>query len=326
MPQHSVYFAAGRISMLRRSALDAGRLERLLTTSSYEEAKRTLSEIGWTGAEEKDHEQLAAEHVSAAAAILRELSTDERVTDCFLLRYDFANLKMLLKARCLGISAAGLSGCGTIPVDKLSRAVADRAYGELPSPIRESMEALEREMVLSVDPLAIDVKLDRCMFSMIFGLLKGTRCETALAYFRMRADILNAVALLRIRRMGREEDLFRSVLLQGGTITDEAWEKAFAAPETLPDLLTPYGTKVAEAARNAAADAAKLPALEKAMDNALIALFAPFKYDSMRIETLLGYLLGAEREAAAVRLIMAGKAGGFSNDAVRERLRDLYAG
>ena len=93
------------LSLKQREAMDASRLERLLSASGYEEAKRTLSEIGWSSAEEADYEQMALDRVAQASTLVRSLSTDEKVTDCFLLKYDIANLKMLLKARCLGISA-----------------------------------------------------------------------------------------------------------------------------------------------------------------------------------------------------------------------------
>ena len=42
------------------------------------------------------------------------------------------------------------------------------------------------------------------------------------------------------------------------------------------------------------------------------------------LSPIVGYLLAVEREASAVRLVMAGKQNGFDMDAIRERLRDLY--
>ena len=324
MPQESVCYAVGRISMLRRDALDASRLERLLSTTSYGEARRTLSEIGWTSAEEADYEQLALERVADASRIVRQLSTDEKVTDCFLLKYDTANLKMLLKARCLGIAADYLSDSGTMPVDVLRHAVADHSYAVLPAPIREAMEELENELVMDVDPMRIDVKLDRAMFRQIFQNLKKTRCQTAVNYFRARVDLLNALTMLRVRHMKRDERFFRDVLLDGGTVDEEIWMKAFGQPEMLPKLLAGYGTAVEDATYRAVNDFSRLPGLEKAMDNALLQMFTCFKYDNMNLEFILSYLLATEREAAAVRLVMAGKANGFAMEAIRERLRDLY--
>lgn len=60
------------------------------------------------------------------------------------------------------------------------------------------------------------------------------------------------------------------------------------------------------------------------MDNALLAIFTKDRFDVMRLETVVGYLLAVEREAGAVRLVMAGKQNGFDMEAVRERRVSLW--
>ena len=119
---------------------------------------------------------------------------------------------------CLGITAEHLSSSGTVPVEKLRHAVADHRYKELPEPICKAMEGLEQELITEENPLLIDVRLDRAMFEMIFEQLKGRRCAAAVAYFQARADMLNAITLLRVRRMGRDEAFFEGVRLPGGAI------------------------------------------------------------------------------------------------------------
>ena len=39
---------------------------------------------------------------------------------------------------------------------------------------------------------------------------------------------------------------------------------------------------------------------------------------------LLGYLIARENEIKTVRIILTGKQNGFSDDAVRERIREMY--
>ena len=202
--------------------------------------------------------------------------------------------------------------------------MADHRYKELPEPICKAMEGLEQELITEENPLLIDVRLDRAMFEMIFEQLKGRRCAAAVAYFQARADMLNAITLLRVRRMGRDEAFFEGVRLPGGAIAEDKWADAFADPERLPELLRPYGERVMDAALAAVRNFAHLPGLEKAMDNALLAIFTKDRFDVMRLETVVGYLLAVEREAGAVRLVMAGKQNGFDMEAIRERLRDLY--
>ena len=48
------------------------------------------------------------------------------------------------------------------------------------------------------------------------------------------------------------------------------------------------------------------------------------RFDPFSIEVLIGRLLAHEREAAAVRLIMAGKLNDFPVAMIRERLREVY--
>lgn len=323
MAQPSVYFSAGRLTMLQRNVLDAAGMERLLSTASLPEARKTLSELGWTGADITDPEQLAADRVNQAAQDARALSPDPALVDCFLYAYDAANLKMLLKARLLGLSAPALSDCGTIPADTLRHAVTDHRYSTLPAAFRDAMNRLEQNIVTGIDPMSIDVAIDRAMYQLIFSRLKGTHSLVTLQYFRGHVDLLNAVALLRVRQMKKDESFFMSVLLDGGTIRAQSWRLCFAQPDMLSAMLAPYGASVTEAAKNAVMDGKRLPALEKAMDDALLELYRPFRFQICP-ERATAYFLAVQRETAAVRLILAGKQNGFDAENIRERLRDLY--
>ena len=65
------------------------------------------------------------------------------------------------------------------------------------------------------------------------------------------------------------------------------------------------------------------PVLEKAMDDALLEMYRPFRFQICP-ERAAAYFLAVQRETAAVRLILAGKQNGFDAENIRERLRDLY--
>lgn len=326
MPQESVVYAVARVNMARRGALDAARIDRLLAAPDYDEALRALAEIGWS-VEGGDVESAAAAHVRGACALVRKITPNEAVTDCFLLRHDATNLKALIKARCLGQKAEHLSGCGVYPVEILEHAVADRTYKKLPQVLREALEGLEKALAVREDALLIDVTIDSAVMRLIHEKMEPTgQNAVARAYFAARADLTCAVIVLRIRRMGRDAAFLKSMLLPGGQIPAKSWVEAFEKPELLLKLLSPYGKKVKLAAAAAIQEDAKLPAIERAADDALMAMFSPFRRDALRPEPIFGYLLGAEREAAAVRLILAGKLNGFSPEAIRERLRDLYGG
>ncbi len=321
MPQESIYYALGRLSVIQKNALDQQKLERLLQAQTAEDARRTLGEIGWT--ESDDYDKMAAEHIRQACVLARELTTDEKLLDCFLLRYDVNNLKMLIKARCLEIEANDLSQCGTYAVDTLVHAVAERKYDKLHPILKEALDALEKRLAVKIDPLDIDVTLDKALYRVIFDTLpKGG--DSAKRYFKARVDILNLIMALRALHMGKNAAFLKSLLIEGGTVSQGKWLKTYEFPEKLPQLVNEYGAKIYHAAIAAQLDASKLSQLEKLMDDHLLSIYTAYKRDMDKVERIIGYLLMREREAAAVRLIMAGKVNGFSNEVIRERLRDLY--
>lgn len=321
MPQTSIYYAMGRLSVLQQSTLDAAKIERLLQAPSVREAQRVLSEIGWPDSD--DYEKSASEHVLRACRLIYEITTDPAIVDCFLYRYDVNNLKMLLKARCLGEEALSLSDCGTIPPEKLRQAVHDRAYAFLPKILAKTMDELEKRTAAKVDPLEIDVTLDKALYRMTFERL-GTGDDTAVRYFRARVDCVNCIMCMRSAAAGRPLAFIRNLLLDGGTISAKKWLHAYENPDRLPLLMNAYGGKLYAAVLAAHVEPKKLTSLERAMDDYLLEIYLPYKRALDKPERLIGYLLLRQREAAAVRLIMAGKANAFPTEAIRERLRELY--
>lgn len=322
MPQRSIYYAVGRLSVLEKNAIDTPRLERLLQASDVQEARRILSEYAWPDL--GDDERNASEHLKKACTLLKELSTDSAMTDAFLYKYDIANLKILLKARSLGEEPSGLSPCGTLPVEGLRHAVSEQKYDTLPPPLKDALNALEKRLAVRFDPMDVDVSLDKAHYSWVF-LKLGKKRRTALRYFQLRVDSLNCLMALRAVHAGKPLAFFQNLILPGGRVARQEWEKAYVKVEKLPLLLNAYGPRIYAAAIAACMDENKLAHLEREADDALLRFFTPFSRSISEDERLIGYLLRRDREAAAVRLVMAGKENNFPADAIRERLRDLYA-
>lgn len=324
MPQSSIAYAVGRVRAAARKPLGEAQLERLLASADYEEALRLLGEMGWAREQGTDIDRLSVSMLEDVCRQLRAITPDSELTDSFLLRHDAQNLKALFKARVLGTSPEGLSGCGTIPLDTLRHAVTEHVYKKLPPAFEAVMEALEKRVALSVNPMQIDVMLDQALYTEIARRMKTAKSEAAKAYFKGKADLGNAVAYLRLEAMHTQGVRLQDILLPGGDLSRETWQEIARNPEKLAPAFSAYGPALVKAIRNAQQDFKQVPALEKAADDYLLALFRPLRNEPFRVEVLLGWLLAHEREAAAVRLIMAGKLNGFPPEVIRERLRDAY--
>lgn len=316
-------YAVGRVRVLRKDALDAQRLDRLTSAHTLDEARRALVDIGWAGADGMDAEKVADDHVLRACTLVKSVTPAPRVTDCFLLRYDIHNLKTLIKARMLSQKPEYLSACGLYPVEKLRHAVTDHTYRCLPDTLRDAMDALEKKIAAGVSAMEVDVLLDAAHFKTVFLWLADAKCDTALRYFKARVSLTNLVSLLRVRAMRKDARFLRGVLIAGGDVPEETLLKHFETPEKLPRLYERYGKRVMGAAEAAVLNPAALPALEKAADDALYALFAPYRYALTEIEPVIAHLLRAQREAGVVRLLLAARANDFPQEAVTERMREL---
>ena len=65
-------------------------------------------------------------------------------------------------------------------------------------------------------------------------------------------------------------------------------------------------------------------AFERWCDNRMIETLKPQKYETFSVGPLLGYLIARENEIKTVRIILTGKQNGFPDDAIRERIREMY--
>lgn len=324
MPQKSSAFAVGRVRALEQTLLNRAALDRLLAVQSGDELARALTELGWGDVKGVEDVDLAAdEQVQKACQLVRECTSEEDVTDCFLLKYDVLNLKTLIKARTLHrMEEAALSPCGTIEPEKLRRCVEDNNYNALPDELRAAMERVERRIAVEMDPLYVDAELDKALYARADRLLRFSKCEAARAYFVQRAEMINLLIALRVAAMGRSSSFAKELFLPGGTLGQEGLMRVADDPSAAYDLiqLRPYA-----AALKSALASGSLAAVERQMDDYLLSLIRPHKNDAMTILPLIGYLLAREREAAAVRLIKTAKTLKVSDEKLKERLRAMYA-
>lgn len=327
MPQASIPYAVARVKMLSQQAFDQNKMDRLLAANSYREAQKLLNEMGWGGIQSEDEEKISAQYLSKAYELIKKITPAEEITDCFLIKYDIHNIKTLIKARELKQKVDFLSANGIISLPLLEHAITERVYKKIDQPdLVQALEKIEQLIAIEFDPFMVDVTLDQTMYKIIFSKLNVKKKKTAVdQYFITKVDLLNATMLLRVSAMNKDFSFFNQAYIPYGSFEKQVWESFFAEPDKMAAAITDqYGAKLGKGIREAAKDTSFLPALEKKTEDYLIAYFSPYKKDPDAIEAFLGYLLGVEREVAAVRLVMAAKANGFSQESVSERMRELY--
>ncbi|MBP3486744.1 MAG: V-type ATPase subunit, partial [Oscillospiraceae bacterium] len=100
---------SARIRAMEPQLVTKERMERVLEAHTDEEAAKLLQECGYPDLDLSTPETMDASLLAARQEMLSDLSggvPDEGFLNIFKLKYDYHNLKALLKARLAGVSAA----------------------------------------------------------------------------------------------------------------------------------------------------------------------------------------------------------------------------
>ncbi len=326
MPQPSYAYACARLSALNKRLLEPQTVQRM-ADSSLQDAMRTLSDVRYGNlpeATEADVERMIERELFDAMQEVREISPNPAITDLFLLRADVQNLKVLIKARLLNQPEPVFTPGGLFEKEVLSEMVQTRQYQALPPIFAETLNKLEKQLEIRVEPRNISIALDRAYLA---HALKTTEKQPVFShYFKAQADFDNVLTFLRLRATGASIETLDEVILPEGGI---GYRDLYNAYELSFDSLNRVLEKsVCREALlhglNAMQRTGNISEIEKARDNYLVSLLSAHKYETETIYPVVGYYLAKEREGKAVRLIVTAKRNRLPENVIRERLVMLY--
>ena len=286
-----------------------------------ENCSQLLSDLGY--APIRDEASLQSSLKRQREAVFAELERfmpEKQLLDVFRIKYDYHNIKVLLKAP-EGAERL-LMDAGTIPVSELQRKYADSGNWQfLPRDMAEAAGKAAALLAETGSAQRSDCLLDRACFQKLRQLAEASRCVYLQTYVRAMIDAANLRALVRAERMHMDPGFLQEVLFEGGSVTPDAIRAGASEPAALF-----RSTALREAAElgEAAVKGGSLTDFEKACDNAVLRTAAGARRVPFGVEVALGYLIAKEAEWTAVRIVMAGRLAGLSADAIRERLRDTY--
>ena len=310
-----------------RDLLTAARMERMIEAPSAEEAAKVLAEIGYGEFNPSSERELSAVLAAEQEKLFEDLYRfvpDKAVVDVFKVKYDYHNLKTLLKARAMGIDGGRLLlDAGRVSAQEMNRAVTEGDYGALPELLRTAAEEAGEVLASTGDPQLSDFVLDRAYYAEMLSAARATGSGFLVEYVQGTIDAANLRSAVRTLRMKKGADLLKKVLVEGGAIRPESVQAA-ALAGSLEELYRPTPLRAAAELGTAAAQGGSLTAFEKACDDAVTAVAARAKSVPFGVEAVISYLAAKEIEFTAVRVIMSSRLAGIEGDTIRERLREAY--
>ncbi|MGI6319094.1 MAG: V-type ATP synthase subunit C [Dethiobacteria bacterium] len=325
-------YAVGRIRALETRLLDKGKLERMVEAVSGEEALKVLSETDYAGLVAGltsifDFEKILQEEVKNVFTLMQKMSPRPYLTDLMSLKYDIHNLKVLLKAKYLeGANDNILFPVGTMQLDKLRAMVEEEDFRDLPATLRDTVEQILDEFIVSRDPQIIDLLLDQTLYIMLITAAREARAAVLEGLFIREVDLANIKTFLRVKRIGRNKEFFKRAFLPQGSLPLDLFISLLEEPlEILVNRLamSEYAVVVGEGVQEWQ-EKGTFTRLEKLTDDFILEYLQQGKRTPFGLEPLVGYIYAKEIEIKNIRLILVGKINGLPIEAIRERLRNVY--
>ena len=320
---------SARVKAMETGLLTRERMEQILEAKTDEEAAKILQECGYPELDAADPEAMDAALSAAREATLSDVmdgAPEPRYIELFKLKYDYHNVKALLKAEAMGTGADRmLMDMGRVSAAVLKEAVRTGELDELP-PMLASAVAEAREILDTTrDPQLSDIALDRWTYADMAALAEDTNSDFLRGYVAVQIDAANLRALVRTVRMGKSPEFLRGVLIEGGEIpTDGILTLSANHGSGMSEV---YGPTRFAAAAEAGAEALRggpLTKFEKLCDDAVGDYLAGAQYVPFGEAPLVGYLAARETEYTNLRILLMGRGAGLPADVIRSRLRAGY--
>ncbi len=344
----------GRIRIIEKGLLTRSDLAKVLDAGSLEAALMALRDSFYgpyvSRLENADMFEVALqEAIKDAHDKVMKLAPEPLVIAAYRARYDFHNLKVLLKAEMLQVPAeeGAYSRLGNLtPGDLIRVAEAARqgeapvAPGELePDSIAESVYKVTCELaavytqVLAqagtrrLSSFEVDGLIDKSYYAWAASVYNKSGYDALVEIIRSEIDIINLTMAVRAHLMGISSSDFAGILIPGGYIATaelaEGYSKGYTGiagvyKDTRLEHLANRGVSLAQRRQ-------LLTGWERECDNAMVKLVRDARKISLGPEPVFGYMFGRELEVRNLRIILSGKQSLIPEHEISERLRESYA-
>jgi len=325
-------YAVARIRGMETGLLTRQLVERLLaepvggalsvlSDTSYQDA---LADV----ARPEDLEEGLTRALSDTLATVAAIAPDPDLVGLFRERWDFRNLRSLLKAAALKLDREGsgiVDGPGLVELPVIEKAVRDKDYSVLPEHLAEAARDADQAYRDSNELSAIDGVIDAALWRRSLAVATERRNDFLVEYLRAEIDLQNIKTFVRIKTSRGERDELDRAFIGGGTLDLSTFAGFMEEPIEAFARALEYGRygRVSEVLRDWSQG--RMPALELAADDFLLRLTEGGTTTAYGVEPLVRYILMRGLELKLVRMILTGKLDGVDRSELESRLRSLHA-
>ena len=315
-------YAVARIRALEVSLFSDAVIEQLLACKTAEQALQLVTEKGWGDpSSDRDMDAVLKREEEKTWEVIRDVAPDMSVFDVLSYPKLYHNLKAAIKEVCTETRNPGIfyDDC-QIPGREMLQIVENREFSTLPRGMSRVAEEAFDTLLHTRDGQLCDIMIDKAALDAICEAGRRSGEPIIQDYADTTVAIADIKIAVRSQKTGKSVDFMRSAMAEcAGLNIEQLIRAALAGADEIAQYLE--GTSYA-----GGADALRESpsAFERWCDNRMIETLKPQQYETFSVGPLLGYLIARENEIKTVRIILTGKQNGFPDEAIRERIREMY--
>jgi V/A-type H+/Na+-transporting ATPase subunit C len=333
---------AARIRALEPKLLNANELERMLLAKSAKDAYKILNELDYASHvgdidDVSGFQEVINAGLKDSKDLIAKIAPYRWVFDVLWFRYDFHNIKTLLKAKLSGKTVEEvedfLMPFGAIDLEKLKTYIVmeentefgiEKDHEEM---VKKAIAKAVTEFEKTEDPQMLDIFLDKKFCEITLYIAKKSKHSFVIDLVKKYIDLKNLEAVVRIKIAGKEVAFLEKVLVEGGNMETKRFLEIFGKElSEMPEFLkhSEYAKVIAEGIKGFEEEKS-LSKLEKYSYDHLTDFIQLAKRIPFGPEPIIGYFWAKKNNALIIRTILVGKLNGFEPEEIKSKLRNLYS-
>lgn len=311
-------YATANIRAMETRLLDKGFFERILSSPTFDEAKRMAADKGFSALESTaDPLEALGGYMQDIWDYVREIAPTEHEFDFLIVKNDFHNLKAATKSMFTGADAKNFCiSPSLIEIRELCEKVENRNY-DLPPWIAKAAQSGYELLSSTMNGQLFDMYADRCSIEASLNMASDGFAKELANTAAALTDIKTA---LRMARVNAAENLYDYAFAECDDVDpSELKRAALKGYEHVVSYiengrfssLAPYAAK-------------SVTEFEKMSDNYVKQMLDVSKTVSFGPEPIISYYLAKETELKNLRIALSAVHARLDKNGAAERLRELY--
>jgi V/A-type H+-transporting ATPase subunit C len=307
--------------------MNLNQIPQILSEKNYQLAGRDGKELEY-------FDILSAEWKNVVS-LVKDLLPSGDITKLLLMRYDFLNLKVLIKDTLRrekveqGLlddsdSEIKLFDVANVEPEELKTHYWEGNYDRFPEYMKDAITSYEG--LENITPADVDILVDKVMYKEILNFAKDTKNDFLIKYYTKVIDLKNLLNLFRLKSLDKEFKDYQKIIMEGGDIDISSLSRLYA--DSMDMIVAKlhfvdYYNALKEGYDFYLTNGS-LSEMERLFDNWIIEYIKVCKMISFGPESVIGYFFAKENEIKNLRIVLTGLENNLEKNQVIERLRENY--